>query len=204
MILKYDFEIWFWYDLGASIVDGLDTLYIMGLKEEFNASRDWITSNFKIEEVDSEMSVFETTIRFVGGFLTCYAFTKDPIFLQKAESVAQRMLPAFNTPTGIPHALINPSTGASKNYAWASQSSAILSEIGTLHLEFTYLSDLLENPVYKNKVINIRRILNSLQKPYKALYPNYISSKTGKFGQRKFLKINHFLFISHFKHEITI
>lgn len=28
--------------LGASIVDGIDTLYIMGLMEEFNEARKWI------------------------------------------------------------------------------------------------------------------------------------------------------------------
>lgn len=34
--------------LGATIVDGLDTLYIMGLEEEFKEGRDWIAENFDI------------------------------------------------------------------------------------------------------------------------------------------------------------
>ncbi len=170
---------------GATIVDGLDTLWIMGMKEEFKAGRDWIEQNLTLDGVNSELSVFETIIRFVGGLLTCYAFTKDEMFLEKANSFASKMLPAFNTPTGIPHALINPTTGASKNYVWASQSSSILAEIGTLHLEFVYLSDITGDKTYREKVFNIRRILSSLSKPHGGLYPNYISPKTGKFGQRK-------------------
>lgn len=59
---------------------------------------------------DSELSVFETTIRFVGGLLACYALTGDTVFKDKAVEVADALLPAFETPTGLPHALINPST----------------------------------------------------------------------------------------------
>ncbi|XP_054165888.1 mannosyl-oligosaccharide 1,2-alpha-mannosidase IA-like [Oppia nitens] len=169
--------------LGATIVDGLDTLFIMGMKDEFKEGRDWIQQNLNFDEINSEVSVFETVIRFVGGLLTCYAFTKDDMFLEKANSIAARMLPAFNTPTGLPHALVNPSTGSSKNYVWASQSSSILSEVGTLHLEFLYLSDITGDNTYKDKVISIRHRLNELPKPHGGLYPNYISPKTGQFGQ---------------------
>ena len=54
------------------------------------------------------MSVFETNIRFVGGLLTVYSLTGDPVFRDKANHIAQKLLPAFDTPTGIPYALINP------------------------------------------------------------------------------------------------
>ena len=73
---------------------------------------------------------------------------------------------------------------ASKNYGWASSGCSILSEIGTMHLEFTYLSDITGNPVFKSKVENVRKVLKNLEKP-KGLYPNYIHPKTGKWGQRE-------------------
>lgn len=60
---------------------------------------------------NTDMSVFETNIRFVGGFLTLYAFTGDNLFKDKAKEVADKLLPAFQTPTGIPYALVNPRTG---------------------------------------------------------------------------------------------
>ena len=171
----------------------------MGLKDEFKEGRDWIKDNLNLE-ANTEVSVFETVIRFVGGLLTCYAFTKDEMFLTKANSIASKMLPAFNTPTGIPHALVNPVTGHSKNYAWASQSSSILSEVGTLHMEFVYLSDMTGDNTYKEKVMAIRRILDALSKPNGGLYPNYISPKTGKFTQRMFTHIiNHFIYLFDFK-----
>jgi mannosyl-oligosaccharide alpha-1,2-mannosidase len=59
------------------------------------------------------MSVFETNIRFVGGLLSSYALTGDPMFRDRALHVARKLLPAFSTPTGIPYALINVATGVS-------------------------------------------------------------------------------------------
>lgn len=43
--------------------------------------------------------------------------TGDPIFRDKAEYVAKKLLPAFQTPTGIPHALINLKNGVSTYYS---------------------------------------------------------------------------------------
>ncbi|KAF3428986.1 hypothetical protein E2986_12712 [Frieseomelitta varia] len=133
---------------------------------------------------NSEISLFETNIRFMGSLLACYALTGDVMFREKAAQLGERMLPAFQTETGIPHSLINLHTGASKNYGWASSGCSILSEIGTMHLEFTYLSDITGNPVFKSKVENVRKVLKNLEKP-KGLYPNYIHPKTGKWGQRE-------------------
>lgn len=53
-------------------------------------------------------------IRFIGGFLACYALTGDELFKEKAKEVADKLLPAFQTPTGIPHALVNLKTGVSE------------------------------------------------------------------------------------------
>ncbi|XP_032512614.2 mannosyl-oligosaccharide alpha-1,2-mannosidase IA [Danaus plexippus] len=169
-------------DLGATIVDGMDTLYVMGLIDEFREGRDWIAEHFHINEIDSDLSVFETTIRFVGGLLSCYALTGDAVFRDKAAEVADALLPAFETPTGLPYALINPSNKANRQYHWAGANS-ILSEVGTLHLEFTYLSDVTGKDVYRQKVDRIRDVLHNIQKP-EGLYPNYINPRNGQWGQK--------------------
>lgn len=57
------------------------------------------------------MSVFETNIRFVGGLLTMYALTGDEMYKDKSYQLAKKMLPAFDTPTGIPMALIQLNSG---------------------------------------------------------------------------------------------
>jgi len=53
-----------------------------------------------------EVSVFETNIRFVGGLLSMYALTGDTMYKDKAYNLGKKLLPAFDTPTGIPYALI--------------------------------------------------------------------------------------------------
>lgn len=168
-------------NMGATIVDGLDTLYIMGLHEEYKQGRDWIAQNLDFD-IKSEISLFETNIRFMGSLLANYALTGDVMFRDKAAELGERMLPAFNTETGIPHSLINLHTGASKNYGWASSGCSILSEIGTMHLEFAYLSDITGNPIFRAKVENVRKTLRELEKP-QGLYPNYIHPRTGKWGR---------------------
>uniref|UniRef100_T1JAS7 alpha-1,2-Mannosidase n=1 Tax=Strigamia maritima TaxID=126957 RepID=T1JAS7_STRMM len=104
------------------------------------------------------------------------------MFKEKATHIAEKLLPAFNSPTGIPYALVNLKTGAAKNYGWASGSSSILAEFGTMHLEFVYLSDVTGNPIFYEKVKKIREVLNNLEKPY-GLYPNYLNPKSGRWGQ---------------------
>ena len=62
-----------------------------------------------------DISVFETNIRYVGGLLSIYALTGDDLFREKALHVAEKLTPAFKTPTGIPYALVNMRTGVSKS-----------------------------------------------------------------------------------------
>lgn len=64
--------------LGATIVDGLDTLYIMGYMDAYNKGRDWIEKNFNMN-IDSDVSAFEINIRFVGGLLSMYTLTEDKV-----------------------------------------------------------------------------------------------------------------------------
>lgn len=43
-------------DLGATIVDGLDTLYMMGLMDEFREGRDWVAQHLHIDEIVSKIN----------------------------------------------------------------------------------------------------------------------------------------------------
>ena len=76
---------------------------------------------------------------------TC-SLTGDKVLLDKATEIADKLMPAFKSPTGVPYALVNMRTGSAKNYPWTSGSS-ILSEFGTLHMEFAYLSDATGNTI---------------------------------------------------------
>jgi mannosyl-oligosaccharide alpha-1,2-mannosidase len=57
---------------------------------------------------DSEFSLFEVNIRFVGGLLAAHSLTNEKIFLDKAKEIADLLMPAFKSETGIPYSLVNP------------------------------------------------------------------------------------------------
>ncbi|XP_041106963.1 mannosyl-oligosaccharide 1,2-alpha-mannosidase IA-like isoform X1 [Polyodon spathula] len=166
---------------GATIVDALDSLYIMNMQDEFKAATDWVEKSLDFN-VNAEISVFEVNIRFVGGLLSAYYLSGEEVFRKKAVELGEKLLPAFNTPTGIPWALLNIKSGIGRNWPWASGGSSILAEFGTLHLEFMHLSQLSGNPVFAEKVMNIRKVLNRLDKP-QGLYPNYLNPNSGQWGQ---------------------
>uniref|UniRef100_A0A4W3HB33 alpha-1,2-Mannosidase n=1 Tax=Callorhinchus milii TaxID=7868 RepID=A0A4W3HB33_CALMI len=131
---------------------------------------------------NTEISVFEVNIRFVGGLLSAYYLSGEEVFRVKAVELGEKLLPAFNTPTGIPWALLNIKSGLGRNWPWASGGSSILAEFGTLHLEFMHLSRLSGNPVFAEKMQSIRKVLNRLDKP-QGLYPNYLNPNSGQWGQ---------------------
>jgi mannosyl-oligosaccharide alpha-1,2-mannosidase len=89
------------YLLGTTIVDSLGTLYIMNMTDELKKARDWVENNLNFDTVDTELSVFYTNIKFVGGLLSAFALTKDKLYADKAKHIADKLLPAFNTLTGI-------------------------------------------------------------------------------------------------------
>ena len=72
------------FGLGLTIVDSLDTLWLMGLTEDFNKAKQWVAKNMSIEHNQHRVSVFETTIRALGGLLSAYHLSGDKIFLEKA------------------------------------------------------------------------------------------------------------------------
>lgn len=45
---------------------------------------------------------FETVIRYFGGLLSAYALSGRQVLLHKADELAQRLLPVFRTPSGMP------------------------------------------------------------------------------------------------------
>ncbi|KAI6217852.1 Alpha-1,2-Mannosidase [Aphelenchoides fujianensis] len=162
--------------MGATIVDGADTLYIMQLREEYEHAREFIKDNFTIKAA-GQLSTFETTIRFLGGFLSLYALTSDPLYIEKATEVADALLPAFNTKTGIAKSLVNVKTKQASNYGWVLGSGSILSEFGSLHLEFVYLSELTGNPLYRHKFIGSHISIGALGDSfYEYLIKGYVQS----------------------------
>ncbi|XP_004637646.1 mannosyl-oligosaccharide 1,2-alpha-mannosidase IC [Octodon degus] len=164
---------------GATIIDSLDTLYLMELKEEFQEAKAWVEESFHLN-VSGEASLFEVNIRYIGGLLSAYYLTGEEVFRIKAIKLGEKLLPAFNTPTGIPKGVVNFKSGS---WGWATAgSSSILAEFGSLHLEFLHLTELSGNPIFAEKVRNIRKVLRKIDKPF-GLYPNFLSPVSGNWVQ---------------------
>ncbi len=63
---------------GATIIDAMDTLFVMGLDNEFKDAQDWVVKQFSLN-TNSDLSAFEVNIRFVGGLLAAYTLTKEKV-----------------------------------------------------------------------------------------------------------------------------
>ena len=74
-----------WFNLGLTIIDSLDTIWLMGLDQEFNEARMWVEHVFNLAP-NKDVNVFEVTIRVLGGLLSAYHLTQDNLFLDKAVS----------------------------------------------------------------------------------------------------------------------
>lgn len=143
---------WYGTSLYMTPVDALDTMILMGLNDEADKTREEITSKLSFDK-DIEVKNFEITIRLLGGLLSSYQLTGDKKLLALADDLGTRLLPAFNSPTGMPYMFVNLKTGKTRG---AESNPA---EIGTLLLEFGTLSKLTDKQVYYDKA---KRALTAL------------------------------------------
>src|SRR5437879_2668461 len=135
---------WYGQPLLMTPVDALDTLILMHLDAEAERARSLIVSNLSFDR-DIYVKNFEITIRLLGGLLSSYQLTGDKRLLSLAEDLGNRLLPAFNSPTGLPYVYVNLHSGQVRD------PNSNPAETGTLLLEFGTLSKLTNNPVFYDK-----------------------------------------------------
>ena len=135
---------WYGQSLLMTPVDALDTLVVMHLDTEAAKARSLIVSDLSFDR-DIYVKNFEITIRLLGGLLSGYQLTGDKRLLNLAEDLGNRLLPVFNSPTGLPYVFVNLRTGQTRG---AVTNPA---ETGTLLLEFGTLSKLTSRPVFFEK-----------------------------------------------------
>lgn len=164
--------------LGWIIVDSLDTLHLMGCKEEFNRARKWVKDELTYS-FDYSVNVFETTIRMLGGLLSAFHLSEDDVFLERAVELANNMRSAFESSLGLPYLSVNLGTGkAKKNHDVLGASST--AEVATLQMEWRYLAKLTGEELYWSPVEKVMEILDKNQ-PVDGLAPIYVNPETGKF-----------------------
>ncbi|KAH7038271.1 family 47 glycoside hydrolase [Microdochium trichocladiopsis] len=148
----------------ATLVDSLDTLWIMEMREEFEeAVAAAITIDFTKTD-SNEVNVFETTIRYLGGFLGAFDVSQDYRLLRKAVEIGEMLYKAFDTPNRMPitrwdiHAAMR--NDRSKQIAG---SGTLIAEIGSLSMEFTRLSILTGDPKWFDAVQAITDLMAAQQ-----------------------------------------
>ena len=174
---------------GATLVDSLDTLWIMGMKEEFEEAViaamdiDFNTSNQEM------ISVFETTIRYLGGFLGAYDLTEGayPSLLEKALEVGDLLYCAFDTPNRMP----------ATRWKWkealeggdqVAGGATLVADIGSLTLEFTRLSQITGDMKFFDAIQRIVDVFDENQSQTKlpGLWPVVMNAKTITFEDSRF------------------
>ncbi len=135
---------WYGQSLLMTPVDALDTLILMKLDSEAAKTKALISKDLSFDR-DIYVKNFEVTIRLLGGLLSSYQLTGDQRLLQLAEDLGNRLLPAFNSPTGLPYVYVNLRTGQARDPVTNP------AETGTLLLEFGTLSKLTGRPEFYDK-----------------------------------------------------
>ncbi len=135
---------WYEQSLLMTPVDAFDTLVLMHLDAEAEKARSLIVSELSFDR-DIYVKNFEITIRLLGGLLSSYQMTGDKRLLSLAEDLGDRLLPAFNSPTGLPYVYVNLRSGQTRD------SMTNPAETGTLLLEFGTLSKLTGRAVFFEK-----------------------------------------------------
>src|ERR1700758_976797 len=123
---------WYGQSLLMTPVDALDTLVVMHLDAEAAKARSLILSDLFFDR-DIYVKNFEITIRLLGGLLSGYQLTGDKRLVNLAEDLGNRLLPAFNSPTGLPYVYVNLRTGKVKGVeSGPAEAGSLLLEFGTL------------------------------------------------------------------------
>jgi ER degradation enhancer, mannosidase alpha-like 2 len=135
---------WYEQSLLMTPVDALDTLVLMNLDADVAKTKELIVRDLSFDR-DIYVKNFEITIRLLGGLLSGYQLTNDKRLLQLAENLGDRLLPAFNSPTGLPYVYVNLHTGQVRDPLTNP------AETGTLLLEFGTLSKLTGRPEFYDK-----------------------------------------------------
>jgi mannosidase alpha-like ER degradation enhancer 2 len=170
--LSKTYHDWYAQPLLMTPVDSLDTMILMGMKDEADRTREYIVQNLSFDK-DIDVQNFEITIRLLGGLLSSYQLTGDKRLLNLAEDLGQRLLPVFNSPTGLPYRYVNLKTGKVRGEV------SNPAETGTLLIEFGTLAKLTNKPIFYDKA------KRSLVETYKRRSPiglvgTWFNVETGK------------------------
>ncbi|KAJ7672429.1 glycoside hydrolase family 47 protein [Mycena polygramma] len=160
---------------GASIVDAMPTMVVMGLEDIFEEAVNFSSQiDFSKSQTGDTVSLFETTIRYVGGLLSSYELSgqKFPILVEKAKEVADKMAFAWVGDNAMPYGFMDFSTNTPQSN---------IAEAGTLSLEWLTLSKYTQNATYGDLAAKSAKHIATLASPLPGLAAQGIDPTSGNF-----------------------
>ena len=123
----------------VTLVDSLDSLWLMGLKAEFAEARNWCAQELgpRLRRIGGGTSLFETTIRTLGGLLAAFDLSEDPLFKDLAKLLGDKVSAQTSSEGVSPYTFGGGSGG---------MGCPSLAESGTMQVEMNYLSKITGNP----------------------------------------------------------
>ncbi|KAJ4356493.1 mannosyl-oligosaccharide alpha-1,2-mannosidase [Didymosphaeria variabile] len=177
--------------LGWIIVDSLDTMMIMNLTSQLSDARIWLQRKLDYEQ-DQDVNTFETTIRMLGGLLSAHYLSRvlpdmssrrDQVYLTKAVDLADRLLGAYDSPSGIPYASVHLATRKGL-VSHADGGASSTAEATTLQLEMKYLSNITGNDIYWRKAEKVMEVIDGIGAT-DGLVPIFVSPHSGRFTSKE-------------------
>ncbi|KAJ7100265.1 seven-hairpin glycosidase [Mycena belliarum] len=163
---------------GASIVDAMPTMFIMGLEDIFEEAVNFSTQiDFSKSKTSDTVSIFETTIRYLGGLLSAYELSgeKYPALVTKAAELGDKMAFGWVGPNDVPYGFLDFSTNKPE------LSTSNIAEAGTLSLEWYTLTKHTKNATYDALASKSARHIANLVAPLPGLAAQGIDPNSGNF-----------------------
>ncbi|KAF9485017.1 seven-hairpin glycosidase [Pholiota conissans] len=163
---------------GATIVDAMSTMHIMGLDDLFLEAVNFSSHiDFSKSQTPDTVSVFETTIRYLGGLLSAFELSgqKFPILLEKAKEVGDKLAFAWVGSNDVPFGEIVFATNTPQI------ATSNIAEAGTLTLEFETLTKHTGNQTYADLALKSVRHIANLTAPLPGLAAQGIDPTSGEF-----------------------
>ncbi|KAI6010682.1 glycoside hydrolase family 47 protein [Pisolithus orientalis] len=174
---------------GVTAVDSLDTMLLMGLKDEYERALPMImNTNFSLP-ANTAVPFFETVIRYLGGLLSAYALSNDTRLLTKADELGAKLLPAFNTESGPP--------------------VGMLAEIASWQLEYSYLGKITGKEEYAERATMITDLFYNANLTILRRDQYLLTAQTDKENLEMYIRmtthvINNLMFISPQRHLVYV
>lgn len=167
---------------GATLADNLDTLWIMGMHDDFEKAVAAVTNIDFQDTASPEINTHEVNTRLLGGLLAAYDLSGDLRLRKKAIELGDMLYAAFDTPNRMP--IIHwDSHRAARQEEQIAEEGILAAELGSFTLEFIRLSQITGDPKYFDAAQRVMEMFDRQQDSTKlaGLWPTSVNPKAELF-----------------------